>query len=681
MGIFGPSKQEEEELRNAANIATSNSRNSFASHTGSSGYETALEFVDAQEFDQDSNTIYTQKSEVQPQHQPEQLQQEPIPNTEGNFVLTPPIIVSVPLNEEQLEAEENYLNQSYNLQKRNSPEDLIYDPTLDKKDDAVTRENEKHSLDQSSSNNPNEVELVNLDWDDSEDPENPQNWSALKKWWITITVAITCLCCSLGSSLYTGAIPEMMVRFNASTELCLVGLTLYLVGLATGPLLCGPLSEKIGRRWIYVITFPIGMLFNLGIGFATNIRTILVLRFFVGYFGSPALAIAAGTIADLWSNSMEDLSFAVALFCLAPFLGPVIGPIVGGFAGQHKDWKWPASWVYLMFAGAAYSSLAFCPETHKAVLLKKRAKKRGIKVIQPVVQTKALLKFIFFRPAQMIAYEPIVSLMSLYVAFVFAVLFGFFEAFPIIFRGVHRMELGVSGLPFISVGLGLATGVVIYLSVDAFYFFKKNPDGTRGRFKEDGTPFFGEPEERLLVGKIGAICLPASLFWLGWTGRDPNIHWMAPTAAGFPFGIGLILIFFSVVGYFQLSFPPINVASAMSANNVLRYTLASVFPLFTTYMYEDLGIGWASSLFGFIALALLPVPFLFSKVGPRFRARSRFGYVAYYKELAEQKREAEAKHPGHRGHEEEQASFDHLPQKSYDVEAAVETTTQEKNSI
>lgn len=62
----------------------------------------------------------------------------------------------------------------------------------------------------------------------------------------------------------------------------------------------------------------------------------------------------------------------------------------------------------------------------------------------------------------------------------------------------------------------------------------------------------------------------------------------------------------------------------MAANGLLRYSLGSVFPLFTFQMYETLGIAWATSLLGFIAVAMMPIPFVFFKYGPAIRARSGY---------------------------------------------------------
>lgn len=48
------------------------------------------------------------------------------------------------------------------------------------------------------------------------------------------------------------------------------------------------------------------------------------------------------------------------------------------------------------------------------------------------------------------------------------------------------------------------------------------------------------------------------------------------------------------------------------------------FPLFTTPMYRNLGIHWASAVPGFLALACLPFPFLFYKYGATIRAKCKY---------------------------------------------------------
>jgi hypothetical protein len=64
-------------------------------------------------------------------------------------------------------------------------------------------------------------------------------------------------------------------------------------------------------------------------------------------------------------------------------------------------------------------------------------------------------------------------------------------------------------------------------------------------------------------------------------------------------------------------------ASAFAANTMVRSAVGAAFPLFTRQMYEGMGVNWASTLIGGIALMLLPIPFLFYKYGPRIRAKKQ----------------------------------------------------------
>ncbi|KAK6460107.1 polyamine transport protein [Scheffersomyces coipomensis] len=445
------------------------------------------------------------------------------------------------------------------------------------------------------------VDYNELDYDSEDDPDDPANWPLRKKWFIIITLSLICFCCTLGSSIYIAGVPEMMVVFGKSREICISGLTLYLLGLSFGPFFTAPLSEVIGRRIIYISSFPIGMLFVLGIGFAKNIETVLVLRFFAGYFSSPALSLVGGTISDLFHKDPQLMSKAIAMFCLAPFAGPVLGPVIG---------------VLLMFYGLVLPFLMTVPETYKPILLVKRAKKRGINIQGPTFSKKYFIQMAqndLVKPIKMFISDPIVSVLSIYIAFVFAVLFAFFEAYPVIFMEVYQMDVGEAGLPFLGIGIGVVSGLATFAIINKYLFFPKE-----GKVNKYTTP-----ESTFIVCKIGSVCLPISLFWLGWTSK-PSIHPLVPIAAGIPFGFGLLLVFFNVLLYFSKCYPPSNVASAVAVNNLFRYFVAAIFPLFTVQMFTNLQIKWACSLFGFIALGMVSVPFIFERYGAKLRANSKY---------------------------------------------------------
>jgi MFS family permease len=114
-----------------------------------------------------------------------------------------------------------------------------------------------------------------------------------------------------------------MTAFSVSRTLALIPLTVYVLGLAFGPILSAPISEMYGRQIVYLTSPPIFMLFTLGAGFSQSLASLIVCRFFAGFFGSPALAVGAGTGADIFPPRVRAVT--TSMFILAPFLGPALG--------------------------------------------------------------------------------------------------------------------------------------------------------------------------------------------------------------------------------------------------------------------------------------------------------------------------------------------------------------------
>lgn len=65
-------------------------------------------------------------------------------------------------------------------------------------------------------------------------------------------------------------------------------------------------------------------------------------------------------------------------------------------------------------------------------------------------------------------------------------------------------------------------------------------------------------------------------------------------------------------------------ASAIAANTFMRSMFGGVFPLFATFMFNGMGIEWASTLLGCVAVVLVPMPVVFYIFGKKIRARSNF---------------------------------------------------------
>ncbi|KAI9846206.1 MAG: hypothetical protein M1838_001367 [Thelocarpon superellum] len=460
------------------------------------------------------------------------------------------------------------------------------------------------------------------DWAGPDDPENPMNWPFGKKVFHTLIPAMSGFTVTLGSSIITPAVPDLREQFNVGSTVAILSLTLYVLGLAFGPVLAAPLSESRGRSVVYQASLPVFGLFMMGAGLAPNFATLAICRFFAGMFGSPPLAVGAGTNADLWAR--ESGAIASSLFILAPFLGPALGPTIGGFVVERKGWRWTQYTVIFFAIFCILCSLSIS-ETYQKTILQRRAKRLGIPPPPAGLSGVAAIGFLFrvtlARPVHMLVTEPIVGFFSLYVAFNFAVLFSFFAAFPYVFQSVYHFNIGETGLTFLALGLGstVAAGVVILLDRT---FYRKQHHAA----KRDGRGGVVAPEHRLYAAMLGSFMLPVGLFWFAWTAR-PEVHWISPVLAAIPFAFGNLLIFVSCVLYLIDTYAALNSASALAANGLLRYLLGAVFPLFTLPMYSRLGIGWATSLLGFIALALLPIPWVLLRWGPQIRSKSGYDTI------------------------------------------------------
>lgn len=155
------------------------------------------------------------------------------------------------------------------------------------------------------------------------DRQDAMNFSKGRKWAIAILQALSTFAVTFASSVYASGIRGVMQRFDVSEEVATLGLSLFVLGFALGPLIWAPLSEMYGRRSIYVISFTAYVAFSVAAACSPNIATLLVLRFFASAFGSSVMTNTGGIIADMFSKS--ERGAATGLFVTMPFLGPAFG--------------------------------------------------------------------------------------------------------------------------------------------------------------------------------------------------------------------------------------------------------------------------------------------------------------------------------------------------------------------
>lgn len=231
-----------------------------------------------------------------------------------------------------------------------------------------------------------------------------------------------------------------------------------------------------------------------------------------------------------------------------------------------------------------------------------------------------------------------------------------FAAYPIVYEKHRGWNQGIGSLPFLGIMVGMIFAVIYTV-----------PDNKRYIKTQEANGGFAPPEARLPPTLVASIAIPVGLFWFAWT-NYPSIHFMASIAAGVPFGFGMVLVFLGIMNYLIDAYT-IFAASVLAANSVIRSIFGAVFPLFTTYMYEGLGIHWASSIPAFLAVACLPFPYLFYKFGPAIRTRCKYAAQsdAFMKKLMEQVKQQDT--------EDEEPKYDRTEAPAPEAEAMAETAS------
>ncbi|KAF2669754.1 MFS general substrate transporter [Microthyrium microscopicum] len=452
-----------------------------------------------------------------------------------------------------------------------------------------------------------------VDWDGPDDPQTPMNWPAWKRLTQVVLATAFLLTANLAATMFAPGAAALAKEFHiTSPTVITLTVSVYLAGLAVGPMIISPLSELYGRLVVYHICNIVFISFIIGCALAKNTGIFLAFRFLAGCASSGPATVGGGTVADVVPPAQRGR--AMSLLFAGPLLGPVLGPIIGGFVSESIGWRW-TFWIIAMMAGVFFTiSIFFLRETNASVLLEWKAarlrKETGNTALLSKMDRGLTARQLFIRaitrPTKLLILSPIVLLLALLCAFVMGLLFLLFTTFPMVFEEQYHFSAGVSGLSYLGVGLGMGTSLVV------FAIFSDKQQKTPGK-------------QAKLEGRLKPMiwimpAVPIGIFWYGWA-AEARTHWIVPIIGTFVFGFGFLWVLMPTQLYLVDAFGAEAAASALAANVIVRLVAAAFLPLAGPSLYANLGLGWGNSVLGFIGVAFLPVPFLFYRYGEWLREK------------------------------------------------------------
>lgn len=447
-----------------------------------------------------------------------------------------------------------------------------------------------------------------------------RNWSFKKKILYTVSYSFVTFAAQFNSTTTSSKyfFEEMTKNYNIPREVSLLTISLYTMGIAFGPMIFAPLSEVYGRKNGVLVPFFISCIFTFATSISYNVPSIMICRFFSGFFAGAPIVSAGGVLADLWDPAFRGVAFALYACFVAngASFGPVISSLLTHSNSSDQSWRIAQYFCGLCELVLFLIMYIFTEETFEPIILRKIVKKERVKTDNWILHTRSdavyldwrkLISTHVTRPFIMLTI-PIVFTMALFASYVYGLFYLMITNISTAYELTRGWEGTKTEVPNVSLFIGVFLGCVGNMIWALKYSEKvKHNNGE------------AIPEERFPIMMILGWLMPAGIFIFGWTSYM-KIHWIVPCIGIMMIGCGFITIFQGCLNYLVDSYPR-YAASAIAANTFLRSVFAAVFPLFAKQLFVNLGVHWGSSLVGFIALGMIPIPFVLYISAERMRTK------------------------------------------------------------
>ncbi|KAI0018938.1 major facilitator superfamily domain-containing protein [Xylariomycetidae sp. FL0641] len=200
------------------------------------------------------------------------------------------------------------------------------------------------------------------------EPEPYSVYTRNEKWFIVAMVALAGFYSPLPATIYLPAVPLMSASFGVSGEDINQTITAYLVMQGASPLLWGPMSDRYGRRPVFLacLAILVGSCVGLALCPTNAFWLLILLRLFQSGGCASMIALGAGVTGDIADKEQRGGFFG--LFNLGPMLAPCIGPVIAGPLADHLGWR-SIFWALVLMAGTCLVVISlFLPETLRSLV-------------------------------------------------------------------------------------------------------------------------------------------------------------------------------------------------------------------------------------------------------------------------------------------------------------------------
>lgn len=428
----------------------------------------------------------------------------------------------------------------------------------------------------------------------------------------------------LPANIYFPAIPTIARAFHQSVDSINQTVTVYLVFQGLSPMVWGPISDRYGRRMVYLICLSILVMASIGLALCPTDQfwLLLFLRCFQSGGSASTIALGAGVIGDIFT--VQERGGYFGMFNLGPMLAPCIAPALGGALSQELGWRSIFWSIVIMVAVCLLCIALFLPETLRSIVGNGSfPAPNHLRAIVPIVGRKAARDRENFHPATapapakhsvnpfvLFSYPDVVVLLT-FTGLVYAVNYTITATISSSFARIYpHLTETVLGLCYLPTGAGMIIGSTMT---------GKMLDWEYARIKKATGGNFTIEYARLRIMPFYLILFVFCIVGWGWS-IFFKLHMAVPLVIAVILGwtsMGIL----NTTMTLNIDILQTRSSGATACTNLVRCSLAAILISIIDRMTRAWGDGWTYTFWGGICALLLPLMLLEIKMGPKWRAK------------------------------------------------------------
>ncbi|KRA98253.1 hypothetical protein ASD83_14580 [Devosia sp. Root685] len=174
----------------------------------------------------------------------------------------------------------------------------------------------------------------------------------------------------LSLTLYAPALPSLVTDLSTDDAGGKLTLTVYFAAFALAQLICGPLSDRFGRRAVGIVFFAIYVLGGLVATFAPSLEVLLLGRILQGFGVSAGVALSRAMVRDLFvgREAIGILTLINLVLTVAPAVAPTLGSAIMLIGSWHVMFMVMAAFGLAIIALLGFSARETLPEDRRVPL-------------------------------------------------------------------------------------------------------------------------------------------------------------------------------------------------------------------------------------------------------------------------------------------------------------------------